>query len=1073
MRLPEVVSRFLRRWKPSPISAPLGPDAELYYGNTRIQNTLAPAGQSGPPSPTAPGNAGPPTIAGGSPEIVDVLALLVDSRDNRYTGTPAQLTAYRDTKHATLSAQLGPYWREASFDAVDVALAMRDELHSMRGTFDDYFNRDYVAASLTSSGLNAVTWPRTYDGTATATLHVRDSHDRNIDVTIAPNGTFANVGQLSAVCQAAFDAAIGVPAAWVNCTAIGGELKFELVQTEVREGSFIRVRSGNNLVALGLEGPLEAPGDSSSVASLTGKPVPGGFPVSLPGGATIELEIRDKNLRTRRHRITLPAGTTITPSGFAALVPPLNAEFTWVQAFDPGPNRLGLRLLGAFSGPNAAVRVVGGSGLAPLGLDGPRRVDGVIHFDGRLTVRGNAFSIVGEALSLHIARRAADAGIPISAARETDLNTLVSAELGHIESFLVLFVESMTGIPTDRRAGALSQGYYNLSIQGAGGYTYRRQVSAGLMIGDGSDTWQTWAHELGHVLGFWDLYAQSFHDAHFDRKFDYVREWEIMDTHPAAAHVGGWHKLKRGWLTSIAEVTAPAAGATDTHRFTLAPIEFRVADYAATDSAAYPLQHLVRIRLTDRHWILVENRQPGTGYSQQLPDDTVGAFPPDFNGEPGGVFVTDTIDPFQPALYRSAVTTLNPHGAGTLAGRARGMKQGDILDLSSTYPAYDGIVIRVVDTILGPAGMPEALRVEVEWGPGDFVELDIRNWEAPSVYGTHDIWIDWPGNGEENYPAPADPPLGNGDPTHWHPDGSVSNKVKVRVHNRGTVQAQGVVVRAYVNTPMGMGDRGTFVPFPDSTPQDIAPSSFADFVFDWRPKQAGHTCIRAEIFTHASALSDLDLTNNAGQENVADFHPVAGSPYDPFDFTFKLNSDYDQPIRVAILPTGLVDGMDLEVERNFVVLAPDEEIELRARLHLDETKIPPNSREEPKTLRFNLHAFVSTQDSWLPFGGITGDVHPSYRSKLRFIGIERLRNREDIVVKGILQGPYRAAQPVDVALVASNGMTYEGTASTNSTGRFEVPITNAPSGPARVMLYYFGPSMAASYLGPVQAQVPQ
>jgi hypothetical protein len=273
---------------------------------------------------------------------------------------------------------------------------------------------------------------------------------------------------------------------------------------------------------------------------------------------------------------------------------------------------------------------------------------------------------------------------------------------------------------------------------------------------------------------------------------------------------------------------------------------------------------------------------------------------------------------------------------------------------------------------------------------------------------------------------------------------------------------------------MGMGDRGTFVPFPDSTPQDIAPSSYADFVFDWRPKQAGHTCLRAEIFTHASLLSDLDLTNNAGQENVADFHPMAGSPYEPLDFSFKLNSDYDQPIQVAILPTGLVDGMDLEVERNFVVLAPDEEIELRARLHLDETKISPNSnRNEPKILRFNLHAFVSTEDSWLPFGGITGEVHPGYRSKLRFIPIERALNREDVVVKGILQGPSRAAQPVDVALVASNGMTYEGTASTNLTGRFAVPITNPPSGLARVMLYYFGPSMGPSYLGPIQAEVPQ
>ena len=1072
LRLLYAVDDLLDRWRPSPKVTPLGPDAETFYGATRIQNTLTgPLPQATPLA--GPGGLGPGAIAGASPDIVDVLALLVDTRGNRYTGTAAQLTAYRDAKQVALGSQLGPYWHENSYGAVDIALTIPDEVLPMAGTFDDYFNRDYVAASLTTSGLGTGTWPRTFDGSATAVLHVRDAKDRNIDVTIAPNDTFANIGQLSAFCQAALDAVPAVPAAWANCTVAGGELRFELVQTEVREGSFIRVRSGSNLAALGLDGPLETPGSAAGVASMTGKPAPGGFPVTLPGTATIELEVRDKGRKTRRFSLTLASGATVTLSGLGSqLLTQVNAEFAWAEAFDAGPDRLGLRLRGAFSGPDAAIRIVGGNGLAPLGLDGPRRVDGVIHFDFRLTVRGNAFALVAEALSLYIARRAASAGIPIEAARKADLDALVTAELGDVESFLVLFVEDTTGIPTNRRAGALSQGWYNLSIPGAGGYTYVRQVSAGLMIGDGSEGWETWAHELGHVLGFWDLYARSVHDAHFDRKFDYVREWEMMDSHWGGAHVGAWHKIKRGWLTSIAEVGPPPAGATETHRFTLAPVEFRLADYAGAESPTHPLRHALRIRLSERHWILVENRQPATAYSQQLPDDTVGTFPPDFSGGAGGIFVTDTIDPFEPVLYRSPVTTLNPHGAGTLAGRARGMKQPDELDLSTTYPAYDGIVIRVVDTVPGTAGRPEALRVDIEWGPGDFVELEIRNWEAPTVYGTRDIWIDWPGNGDENYPN-TDPPLGNGDPTHWHPDGAVANRIKARVHNRGTIQALGVVVRAYVNTPMGMGDRGTFVPLPDSAPQDIPPASSRDFVFDWRPRQPGHTCIRAEVFTHASTLGDLDLLNNDGQENIDDFHPVAGSPYDPVEFSFKLNNDYDQPIQVAVVPSGLVDGMDVEIERNFVILAADEEVELRALLQLDKAKIPPYSgRGEPEPLRFNLHAFIATEDSWLPFGGLTGMVHPGYRSKLWFRSIERARNREDVVVHGILQGPYRAAQPVDVALVAADGVTYDGTAPTGPTGRFAVQLANVPSGPARVMFYYFGPNMGASYLGPVQASVP-
>jgi hypothetical protein len=278
LRVVRAVRIRLSRAPERPPRDRLGPSAIVFHGSTPPQNTLA-----GPP-PAAPqrGEGGLPPLAGAATEVLDVLALLVDTRDHRYAGTAADLTTYRDTQHAALSAQLGPYWMETSFGAVDVALTMGPEMLSLAGAFDDYFNRDYVAASLETLGL-AGGWPRTYDGTATATLHVRDSHDRNVDVVLAPSGSFADAAQLSAALQTTIDAVPSVPADWVACTAAGGEVRFELAQTEVREGSFIRVRSGSSLAALGLDGPLEPPGDTAAVASLTGKPVPGGFPLALDG----------------------------------------------------------------------------------------------------------------------------------------------------------------------------------------------------------------------------------------------------------------------------------------------------------------------------------------------------------------------------------------------------------------------------------------------------------------------------------------------------------------------------------------------------------------------------------------------------------------------------------------------------------------------------------------------------------------------------------------------------------------------------------------------------------------------
>ena len=256
-----VRARAARAGDPRP-PEPLGPEAKMFRGSTPPQNTLAgpPPGFKPSASPPPPGEHGLPPLAGAQTSDVEVLVLLVDTNDHRYTGTAADLSAYRDAKHAALSAQLGPYWMEASFGAVDVRLDMRPEMLSLPGAFDDYFNRDFVAASLESRELAAAGWPRTYDGTPRATLHVRDVHKRDVDVVLAPNGTFADAAQLAANLQTGIDAITSVPADWLTCTASGGDLRFELPQHEVGEASFIRVRAPD--ASLGLDGPLETPGDT-------------------------------------------------------------------------------------------------------------------------------------------------------------------------------------------------------------------------------------------------------------------------------------------------------------------------------------------------------------------------------------------------------------------------------------------------------------------------------------------------------------------------------------------------------------------------------------------------------------------------------------------------------------------------------------------------------------------------------------------------------------------------------------------------------------------------------------------
>jgi hypothetical protein len=219
-------------------------------------------------------------------------------------------------------------------------------------------------------------------------------------------------------------------------------------------------------------------------------------------------------------------------------------------------------------------------------------------------------------------------------------------------------------------------------------------------------------------------------------------------------------------------------------------------------------------------------------------------------------------------------------------------------------------------------------------------------------------------------------------------------------------------------------------------------------------------------------LGELDLSNNAAQENVNNFHPTAGSPYKPITFEFTVNSDFPTPIEVEFRPSGLPPGMDLELERDWVELAPDEERTLRGRLLVDETVIPPAPAAQREcNYRFNIHAFIRTQDHMLPFGGITIEVTPTRASELVLRGSSRTENNVGgpaVLVTGLLKGDWPDNQQVDAVVVSdSDGVTYSGSGLTDSSGAFSIVVAGVPGDSGTLMLYYFGPNLAPSTLGPL------
>ena len=60
-------------------------------------------------------------------------------------------------------------------------------------------------------------------------------------------------------------------------------------------------------------------------------------------------------------------------------------------------------------------------------------------------------------------------------------------------------------------------------------------------------------HELGHGIGFRDLYMQTG----YREDLAYLGDWAIMCNHPKEPHHAGYHKQQAGWITDDRVITIP------------------------------------------------------------------------------------------------------------------------------------------------------------------------------------------------------------------------------------------------------------------------------------------------------------------------------------------------------------------------------------------------------------------------------------------------------------------------------------------------------------------------------------
>lgn len=505
--------------------------------------------------------------------------------------------------------------------------------------------------------------------------------------------------------------------------------------------------------------------------------------------------------------------------------------------------------------------------------------------------------------------------------------------------------------------------------------------------------WQLFCHELGHAIGFDDLYARA---AGYRNDVNFMGQWAMMDSHDSRSHHCGFHKWQAGWITDnrVRTIGRPKEDETRVEEVLLVPVEHWHANDALVGAAraafgrpSLPVVQLVELDLGADADVfgLIEARQRGDEFSDQLPFDPA-------------VLVTNCIawwDKTRYAFngkYRAPVHLL--HSGGELR------KAGDSLDLATgrEFPAK-GIVVSVVDrkTVSGV----EVFHIKVERKHSrEFIDLYFSS--ADPYYKNPDLWVDWAGdNGPGGRTSSRDPkdarlyPLGEpvdqgekirvpdtGDELHW---------MTARLRNIGNVRAEQVKLNFSMCEPPGAGDNGNFkvrdsiiVPVVHPTGRDkpvhvssawAVPAGFS-----------GHTCIMVEIADltvprdhtgAALASDDVWQANNRAQKNVDQIGPTHDSPYEPVPFEYSVNNSGRMPEVVYLEPEALPQGMTLTVFPKRRKIAAGETAIFRCTLQLDDKVIDASCRGDHD---FRINAWRVDGESSILWGGVEYQVRPRKRS---------------------------------------------------------------------------------------------